>query len=183
MRKGKYISYIAEFCRHYCQRLVFVAFLFIIPAQISGQGLQVPIAIQAALIQKVIKFDNAIGNRTDIVMLIIYDNETKIFKNELISQLPASYKIRAVLVTEIEGNLDGCDLAYIMPGVQSSVSIIKARKILTITGLSKYVESGDVSIGFGLQNDKPKIFVNMTSLKTEERILAADILRIAKVYK
>jgi hypothetical protein len=150
---------------------------------VFGQNLQVPISIQAALLQKVVKFDNTIGNRADVRILIIYNNVTKNFVNELVAQLPTTFKVTSILATEVEALVDDFDLAYIMPGVQSVIPALKPRKILTITGMTKYVESGEVSIGFGLFNDKPKIFVNMTSLKSEDRMLAADILRIAKVYK
>ncbi len=175
-------------CFQDCVRIRFIAFisflLFTFACATSyGQNLQVPISIQAALLQKVIKFDNTIGNRSDVKILIVYNNDSRNFMNELVSQFPATFKIMSKLPTEIEGVLDDYDLAYIMPGAQTAIASLKSKKILTITGLTKYVENGDVSIGFGLLNDKPKVFVNMTSLKAEDRILAADILRIAKVYK
>ena len=70
-----------------------------------------------------------------------------------------------------------------MPGTKPQYSLCRQYKVLSVTGTSDFVENGQVSIGFGLKNNKPIIFVNLSSLEKEGQSLSTDILRIAKIYK
>lgn len=92
-------------------------------------------------------------------------------------------EIKAVLVNELEKNILGSDLVYFMPGFQNDAYLCKKYKVLSVTGISQYVENGNISLGFGIQNNKPKIYVNLTSLEKEAQSLSSDILRIAKIFK
>ncbi len=116
-------------------------------------------------------------------MLIVYNGTSKSSKDELLAQLDKSIEAKGISPEEIEQNIKNTDVVYFMPGLQEKSKICKANKVLTITGISKYVEEGDISIALGILNDKPKIFINVTSLKSEEQNLSSDLLRIAKVYK
>ena len=143
-----------------------------------------PINIQAALLTKVLKLNPKLAEKAEYKILIVYNNSSKVSKDELISELTSKkMNVKAVLLYELEQNIKNCDVVYFMPGLQDKDGICKAYKVLSITGVSKYVEDGDVSVAFGLINDKPKIFINVTSLKMEEQNLSSDLLRIAKVYK
>jgi hypothetical protein len=142
-----------------------------------------PVNIQAALLTKVLKFNSHLAEKSLIHMLIVYNGTSKSSKDELLAQLDKSIEAKGISPEEIEQNIKNTDVVYFMPGLQEKSKICKANKVLTITGISKYVEEGDISIALGILNDKPKIFINVTSLKSEEQNLSSDLLRIAKVYK
>lgn len=87
-----------------------------------------------------------------------------------------------VLSDELEKYITNCDLVYFMPGNQDKATICKTYNVLSVTGISQYVEQGKISLAFGLQNNKPKIFINLSSLEKEGQSLSSELFRIAKVY-
>jgi hypothetical protein len=147
-----------------------------------GQNMPVPENIQAALLPKVLKFSPNLSQVPKLRMLIVYDNSSQISKDELIKGFDSSINVKAINATELEQNIGNCDLVYFMPGMQRSARICKYNKVLSVTGISQYVEQGLISVAFGIQNNKPKIYVNLSSLEKEGQSLSSDLLRIAKVY-
>lgn len=143
----------------------------------------IPNNIQAALLIKVLKFSPQIADKSPIRILIVYNNASRLAKDELVAELEKTQSVKAVNADELEQQIKNCDVVYFMPGLQDKSKICKANKVLSISGVSKYVEDGDISVAFGLMNDKPKIYVNVSTLKSEEQNLSSDLLRIAKVYK
>jgi len=115
-------------------------------------------------------------------MLIVYDNFSQSSKNELIKELSVIMDTKAVLTPDLERNIAEFDLVYFMPGLQNLASMCKENGVLSVAGISEYVENGQVSLAFGVLNDKPKIYVNLTSLEKEGQSLSSEILRISKVY-
>lgn len=161
-------------------------FLFVIFNSINycyAQNIPVPENIQAALLPKVVKFRPEFSSKTKIKMLIVYDNNSTISKNEFLKELGSSMEIRAVFTQDLEKTISGYDLVYFMPGTQDESVICKKYKVLSVTGVSQYIEQGKISLGFGIQNNKPKILVNLTSLEREGQSLSSEILRIAKIFK
>jgi hypothetical protein len=69
-----------------------------------------------------------------------------------------------------------------MQGLQQFASLCKNNKVLSVAGVSGYAEQGFVSIAFGIMNNNPKIYLNLTSLGKEGQSLSSEILRIATVY-
>lgn len=148
-----------------------------------SQNMPVPENIQAALLPKVLKFNTNFAEKKTIRMLIVYDNNSRLNKDKFIKELRGTIEITAILENEIESSIANCDLVYFMPGIEDKYEICKRYKVLSVTGISQYVEKGDMSLAFGIQNNKPKIFVNLTSLEREGQNLSSDILRIAKIYQ
>ncbi len=142
----------------------------------------VPENIQAALLPKVLKFNPKLSDKTTIKMLIVYDNNSQNTKDAFIKELGVAIEVKAILSFELEENISGYDLVYFMPGLDDLSIICKTHKVLSVTGISQYVEEGRISLGIGIQNNKPKIFVNLTSLEKEGQSLSSDILRIAKIF-
>lgn len=143
----------------------------------------VPENIQAALLPKVLKFSPEISSKAKVRMLIVYDNNSINSKDEFIKELGNSMIIRAVLKDELEKNILGFDVVYFMPSIKDESVLCKKYKVLSVTGIAQYVEKGKISIGFGIQNNKPKILINLTSLEQEGQSLSSDILRISKIFK
>ena len=142
----------------------------------------VPENIQAALLSKVLKFNPELPQNTRIKMLVVFNGNSEINKNEFIKGIGNSIEVKAITSIELEQYIEGCHLVYFMPGIRDQSSICKTYKKLSVTGISQYVEQGDISLGFGIQNNKPKILVNLTSLDEEGQSFSSDILRIAKIY-
>lgn len=164
--------------------LIFCLLVFAGAKPLQAQGMNLPNNIQASLMSKVLRLNPKLAEKDQIKMLIVYSGSTKMSKEELLSEVQSkNIDAKAILLNELEQNIKTCDVVYFMPGVQDKTGICKTNKVLTLTGVAKYVEEGDVSIAFSVLNDKPKIIVNVTSLKMEEQNLSSDLLRIAKVYK
>ena len=160
-------------------------FLFIIFNSVSycyGQNIPVPENIQAALLPKVLKFNSELSEKEKIKMLIVYDNNSLNNKDKFFKELKGVMEIKAIRSIELDETISGYDLIYFMPGLADLAIICKSQKILSVTGISQYVEEGKISLGFGIQNNKPKIFVNLTSLDEEGQSFSSDILRIAKIF-
>ena len=162
-----------------------ILFLFIACCSINfsySQNMPVPENIQAALLPKVLKFSTNLSQNTKLRMLIVYSNNSANSKDDLIRGIGTVMEVKAIQPSELALNISKYDLVYFMPGLQKYASICKTNKVLSVTGISLYVEQGDISLGFGLQNNKPKIFVNLTSLGKEGQSLSSEILRITKVF-
>lgn len=152
--------------------------------QVSAQGAALPMNIQAALLTKVLKFNPKFADKPQVKVLIIYNRSTRLNKEELVSELAAkNIDVKAVQPDELGNNIKNCDIVYFMPGISDQDGICKANKVLTISGAARFVEEGQMSIAFGVQNDKPRIYINVTSLKSEDQNISSELLRIAKVYK
>lgn len=175
------LGYRARF--YLVSRIILVLIIFATTVNYSfSQNMPVPENIQAALLPKVLKFSSNLSQKLKIRILIVYDNNSQTSKDEFTKELSVSMDVKAVLSTELEKNISNCDLVYFMPGIQNLAAICKTYNVLSVTGISQYVEQGQVSLAFGLQNNKPKIFVNLSSLEKEGQSLSSEILRIAKVY-
>lgn len=142
----------------------------------------VPENIQAALLPKILKFNPTLNHKQKIKILIVYDNSSQASKNELIKELSVTMDAKAIRTPDLEKNITDFDLVYFMPGLQNLALMCKDKGVLSVAGISEYVENGQISLAFGVLNDKPKIFVNLTSLEKEGQSLSSEILRISKVY-
>ncbi|WP_372757442.1 YfiR/HmsC family protein [Mariniflexile sp.] len=142
-----------------------------------------PERIQAALLSKVIKYNPQISQNRKIKILVVYNTYTQNSKDEFVAGLGNSMDVKAVYPNEIEQNISGANLVYFMSGVQNSNAICKKYKVLSVSGILKHVEHGEISLGFVIQNSKPVIVVNLTSLEKEGQTFSSDILRISKIYK
>ncbi len=162
-----------------------IIFLFILIAATNNsysQNMPVPENIQAALLPKVLRFNPTLLQKTKIRILIVYDHNSQTSKDEFVKELELSMDVIPVLSDELEKYITNCDLVYFMPGNQDKATICKTYNVLSVTGISQYVEQGKISLAFGLQNNKPKIFINLSSLEKEGQSLSSELFRIAKVY-
>jgi len=147
------------------------------------QNMPVPENIQAALLPKVLKYNPKFSGINKIKMLVVYNNNSTNSKDKFIKELENLMEIRAILTNELEKTIVGYDLVYFMPGTQEESFLCKRHKVLSVAGISQYIEKGQISLGFDIQNNKPTIFVNLTSLDEEGQSLSSDVLRIVKIYK
>ena len=163
--------------------LIAICFFLFVTNSVRAQNIPVPENIQAALLSKVLKFNPELQKNDKIKMLVIYDNKSQINKDEFINGLEKSIEVLAIKPDQIEKNISGYNVVYFMSGLNEQAYRCKTRKLLSVTGINKYVEEGEISLGFGIENNKPKILVNITSLDMEGQSFSSEILRIAKIFK
>jgi hypothetical protein len=175
---------INKFVKKYRWLLLCAIFAIASNFQIQAQPGFLPMDIQAALLSKIIKMDFKLAAKEQVKVLVVYSGKSNSMKEDLVAELEnRNFIVKAVFPGDVEQNVKNYDVVYFMPGLTDNTGACKTNKVLTITGVSKYVENGQISIAFDIQNDKPKIFVNVTSLKMEDQNLSSDLMRIAKVYK
>ncbi|WP_344786041.1 YfiR/HmsC family protein [Postechiella marina] len=148
-----------------------------------AQNITVPENIQAALLTKVLKYNPQTPKNKKIKILVVYNSSYQINKDEFIMGLGNSVAYKAIKPEDLEANILGYHVVYFMEGIQEGFDICKTFKVLSVTGSIQHVEQGDISLGFGIENNKPKIFVNLTSLEKEGQSFSSDILRIGKIFK
>jgi len=181
-------------------------FLFSISALPSGEEMPVPPKVQVPLILKVLTYDRNLKQKagTNLVIGILYDSHddnSKKTRNE-ISQVLDSLSDKTISgvrfsygyldyssADELKNaiNANGVKILYITPGNKSHLSSIikisQKNKILTMTAVPEYVNKG-ISVGIGLkENNKPEIWINLSSAKAEGSDFSADLLKLCRVLK
>jgi hypothetical protein len=67
------------------------------------------------------------------------------------------------------------------PMVQEITKITQSEKILSCTSKAEYVTSCGVTMAVGLKDNKPKIYLNLSSAKREGADFSAKFLRVAEI--
>jgi hypothetical protein len=160
---------------------IFTILLFLIGITTTNsfaQDMAVPANLQAALFKKIFAFDKTIQAKgsTDVVILSADGSADEIasaFKS-------VGINAKVVKGSQVPGEVN---IVYIMPGVASPKGQCAQKKVLSISGVASYAESGKVSIALDVEGGKPKIVVNIAQLKAEGQELSSDLLKIAKVIQ
>lgn len=169
----------------FCKSLIGILLFMCIGNTVLAQNIPVPENIQAALLSKVLQFNTNIAQKETIKMLVVYDDESNLSKDKFINGLEKFIEVKAVKPIELEQNIVNNNVVYFMSGLQDKkyTTLCKTHNTLSVTGAIEFVEKGEISLGFGLENNKPKILVNLTSLEKEEQAFSSEILRISKIFK
>lgn len=163
--------------------LVFIFIFLYWSHSCFAQKVSVPENIQAALLTKVLKYNPQIPQDKKIKILVVYNKSSQLDKDEFVGGLGSSLDIKVITPKELERSISGYHVVYFIEGMLEGADICKAFNVLSVTGSTQYVEEGKISLGFGLQNNKPKIMVNLTSLEKEGQSFSSDILRIGEIFK
>ena len=77
------------------------------------------------------------------------------------------------------------DVIYIAQGekerIHKVLKVTQSEKILSCTGKAEYVNSCGVTMSVGLKDKKPKIYLNLSSAKSEGADFSAKFLRVAEI--
>ena len=65
--------------------------------------------------------------------------------------------------------------------VRDSIKVTQSEKILSCTSKAEYVTTCGVTMAVGLKDNKPKIYLNLTSAKLEGADFSAKFLRVAEI--
>ena len=164
--------------------LLFLIFFCAVPKKVLPQQMQIPARIQAATFSKIFKYDTQLRDINPLKILIVYDSRSRSAKDELMEAFKnASLEVESAVSAELTRKINTADVIYFMPGLETNSSACKTHKKLSIAGMAKSAESGDVSVALGLVNNKPRLFVNMSSLLNEEHDLSANVLKISQVLR
>ncbi len=164
-------------------KILLLVLIFCIAKPVSAQNMETPVLLQVATFVKVFKYDTELKDDGEISLLIIYNSRTRSIKDEMSQAFKdAGVNVKAVQQGEIEQHIKDYDIVYMMPGTNRVSAICKKYKKLSITGITRYAEEGHASVALGLLNDKPRLFVNLDSLKQEGHTLSANLLKVVKVY-
>lgn len=158
--------------------LLFVTILIsLVPKQTLSQDMAVPAKLQAALFKKIFSFDNTLKSKGIDIAILTTDGSG--------GEVESNFKAAGLKVSVVTGNSvpSGATVAYVMPGVSSPKSECASKKVLSVSGVTSYVESGDVAIGLGVEGGKPKIIIHHNQLMAEGHEIAGGLLNIAKVIK
>lgn len=150
----------------------------IMAANITAQEMAVPAKLQAVLFKKIFQFDKTLAAKDNIELAVLSGSGNG-------DDMVAFFKETGVNAKAVSGDQvpAGANVVYIMPGVTSPKQQSAAKGVLSISGVTSYVEDGKVSIGLGVEGGKPKIIVHMAQLKAEGQEISADLLKLAKVIQ
>lgn len=148
--------------------------LFLVPTVAAQEA---PAKLQAAIIMKLLQFHTNLGDQPFNIHVMGNSDVA----NELKGMI-GNNAGKATLngVTESADLPSGsCQVLYVARDVQKAIEWSQANKVLTVTGNSNYVSEG-VTLGIGVENNKPKILLNLSSSKAEDINWNPAILKVAK---
>lgn len=170
-----------------------------------AQIMEVPVETQLQLFAKILSYDRNLHVRTGGrgVLGIIYQHTYKASssaKDDMLKSIGALPQVKMgdipfrVELIDLEGTDDlaaelekrGVTVAYITPlrafQLETLLEATREQKILTLTGVSSYVDGG-VSISIGLLNQRPQILINLPSSKAEGAEFNSHFLKLVKVLQ
>jgi hypothetical protein len=145
-----------------------------------AQRMNVPVNLQVAIFKKILGFDKTLQEKGRIEVAVVYgDVATKdaiieAFKDVGISAFPLKSD-------QASQGIGSATVVYVAPGGVPPKQLCIKNRILSISGVSSLVESGQVSIGLSVEGGKPKILINRGQLKEEGHVLADEVLKMAKI--
>ena len=170
----------------------------------KAQETTVPIEVQLEILPKILSLNksfNLENTNSKIHIGILYSSAQRsslTVKNEINSQLPdGKFKIinaEAILhfidisnIKELKPYLrqSKIDVLYFTPIRGHDISQIskfcKEEKIISFSGVTSYLDENDISVGFGLDNNKLQITINLESAKAEGADFSSRLLKVSKV--
>jgi hypothetical protein len=177
-----------------------------IPAPASPDNGDIPVDLQAKLFLTALTYDKNLKKRADekLEIGILYFSETSHSRKEAetFSQVLEEFKDKkisgrsfhvALLSYSDNGRLKKkivnkhIDLLYIAQGeknlVQKVLEVTQSEKILSCTSRAEYVTTYGVTMAVGLKDNKPKIYLNLSSAKREGADFSAKFLRVAEIVE
>ena len=171
--------------------------------QVKGDGIAVPIRLQAELLSKVASYDRNFEARTGervrtLLLMKQGDPESSRAAVEMKSALSSIPTIGALPHEEELGTYsdptalaETCrarkvSILYIAPGFSQQVDTLRETigtlSLLSVGSLAEYVPNGIV-LGFDLVSGRSKLLVNLTQARRQKIEFRAEILKLTKVYE
>jgi len=202
MNKNSVLSNLYKSLHHIL--LVAVLTCGVIPLTASADNGNVPPELQAKLFLTALTYDKHLEKRAhaQVDIGILYFPESLQSKEEALNLSKTlegfkDKKIRGrsfqtvILTYEGNGGLkkkivdEHIDVLFIARGekqlVEEVLKVTQAEKILSCTSKAEYVTTCGVTMAVGLKDNKPKIYLNLSSAKREGADFSAKFLRVAEI--
>ena len=157
-----------------------------VPSVLAGEEMPVPPKLQAALFQKIFGYDKAIGSAAAARIGVVFADAAPGVRDEVVKTFTeAGLAVTPVKLSALPGGAGNVNVLYVLPGAGSPViaQAAKAGKLLVISGVPSFAESGVAGIALETVSDKPKIVVNLAAVKAAEHSLAPDLLKLSRVVQ
>jgi hypothetical protein len=169
----------------------------------AAQEVAVPVAVQIPILAKILNFDRKLPERADggLVIGVLFQSRYRTSARvadevcETLRGLPAG-AFGAVEPSCVAIDLDASSaldsvlklrrvgVLYVSPlrayPLASVVAVTRAGRIITLTGVPRYVETG-LAIGVGMKGERPEIVINLAASRAEGADLTAHLLKLARV--
>ena len=189
----------------YCYFLIIAVMMFgIIPTPLSANNGDVPPELQAKLFLTALTYDKNLEKRADSLLNIgiVYFTDVPQSKKEAenFSKTLEAFKDKKIsgrsfttVLLTYNGNGDlkkkivekEIDVVFIARGkkqqVEKLLKLTQTEKILSCTSKAEYVTTCGVTMAVGLKDNKPKIYLNLSSAKREGADFSAKFLRVAEI--
>lgn len=170
-----------------------------------AQEMAVPMNVQVPLLLKILTFNRTQQPKTggEVVIGIVYQGKFRTslnVKDEFMKEIgsPPSaklypYPMRCLPIDlgnagDLIGTLGevNVDILYVTPlravAMETITAVSRAKKIITMTGVPEYVESG-LAVGIDAKAGKPLIVINVTAAKVEGSEFSSQLLKLSKVIE
>jgi hypothetical protein len=190
----------------YLSPLLLVAVLscgVITPSAFADNG-EVPVDLQIKLILTALTYDKNLESRAngELNIGILYFPESPQSKQEadLFAKTLEAFKDKKISGRSFNGivltyddngelrkkiNEHKIDVIYIAQGerelIERVLKVTQSKKILSCCGKAEYVSTCGVTMAVGLKNNKPKLYLNLSSAKQEGADFSAKFLRVAEI--
>ncbi len=187
-------------------KLSIIPVILVLGVSGSAAAQDLPAAVKSKLMLRVISFDHNLAGRVADgsvnigILEHIGDSDSQNSSRDLQTGLAAFSKVKIAGMSfnvlpipysdgsEILQAITAKKLAvlYVTKGNDANLSNVcaatKESKILSLCGSPSYVKEG-ISIGFGLEGGKPKIYANLQGLAAEDASMPGNFLNMVKVLK
>jgi len=184
--------------------LVAVITCGVIPRSASADNGSVPPELQAKLFLTALTYDKNLEKEAEkqLDIGILYFPESPQSKEEALnlSKTLEGFKDKKIsgrsfqtLILTYDGNGglkkkivdEHIDVLFIARGekklIEEVLKVTRSEKILSCTGKAEYVTTCGVTMAVGLKDNKPKIYLNLSSAKREGADFSAKFLRVAEI--
>lgn len=149
-------------------------FGLLLASPVSAQ--EAPPKLQAALIMKLLAFYTNLGDKPFTVYVLGSDAVAGELQG-LVGQKSGKATLNKVEAGDtIPG--DKYDVIYVGKDVADAIAYSQSNKALSVTGKNGFVNDG-VTLGIGVEGNKPKILLNLSSSKSEDINWNPAILKVA----
>lgn len=167
-----------------------LALVGIVYSNISYAALNVNVNIQTAILIKSLGYNKNLSNSVNITVLFNSSStKSQSIKNDFISNINALKKSsdKQINISSVNNvselkNQD-VDIVYISEDFTQLSDVKKIsqnKKFLTWSSNPDYVKEGITSISVMNKNNRPKIIVNLETLKAEGQSLSSNLLKICE---
>jgi len=133
--------------------------------------------LQAAIIIKLLPLYNNLGNKEFRIHVVGAPELAKLLEAKIGSM---AGKAKLISVTSGDTLPGEVDVVYLGKNLSEGTQFTQKNHVLSITGNPDMISKG-VSLGIGIENSKPRVYLNLKASKAEGVDWDPQILKVAKM--